>query len=137
MEHDMTSTRVASIADAPVPAEGAPEQGLAAMSAPSTVLARSTTAAMGRLLRAYGEHAPLDGHLLDSARLVARDAHRHGLTAAQMIVAARTAWSGLAELRPLVPDDDVRALSSRMISHAIREFYSAPSGARADDRPTA
>ena len=139
MEQDMTGARVARIADGAMAAEGTAELGEVSLAGSSSLLARSTTAAMGRLLRAFGDEAPLDGHLQDAARLLARDAHRHALTASQMIVAARGAWDGLPELRTLVPDDDVRALSSRMISGAIKEFYGAPSAPRTagdESRPT-
>ena len=90
-----------------------------------TLLSRDSAAAISRLRQALDEHDPsaLDGLLHHAARLVARDAHRHGLTAAQMIIAARGAWTALNEPHSPTMDDDVSALASRMISFAIEAYY--------------
>jgi hypothetical protein len=135
MEQERTGNRVHGRADGAT--IDAPDGSIGG---PVGSLSQTSTAALGRLLRAFGERQPLDGHLRDAASLVARDAHRQGLTAAQMIVVTRAAWVDLDDLRPLIPDDDVRALASRVISRAIEEFYVTPRDGRstlgvADEQP--
>ena len=129
MEHDVSNARTAPRADGAAAAGGAAEG--------SAVLSLSTTTAMRRVLNAFREGWVLDGRVRDTARLIAEDAHRAGLDAVRMIVAVRAGWTQLDELRRIVPDDDARALMSRLISCAIEEFYLVPAAGRRDEPPQA
>ena len=99
----------------------------------AAVLSRSSAAAMRRLLNAFREGWVLDGRVHEAARLIAEDAHRAGIGAAHMIIAIRSAWATLDELRRVIPNDDARDLASRLVTCAIEEFYQPPASRGRED----
>ena len=127
MENDVSNGRTPAMGD------GSTERGAVgagdglARGDGSACLSLSTTTAMRRMLTAFREGWTIDGRVRETARLIAEDSRRGGLDAAHMIIAVRAVWMQLDELRRITPDDNSRALSGRLISCAIEEFYSPPS----------
>ena len=56
--------------------------------------------------------------------MVAEDAHLHGHTAAQMLVALKHAWATLEEARSISPIES-RELLVRLVTLSINAYYDA------------
>jgi hypothetical protein len=101
-------------------------------------LSRATRMALRRLLHAsrhgWLPDAPLlEARLSTSARMVAADAHRQGLSAARMLVALKAEWAALDEARGFAMRDPtgLRALLGGLVTCSIRAYYDATVGGAA------
>jgi hypothetical protein len=74
---------------------------------------------------AVAEQWPHAGMLVAVARLAAEDGHRAGLPVARTLIALKTAWFQVPELRRL-PSSDQRALLERVVTGCIQAYYAAP-----------
>jgi hypothetical protein len=99
----------------------------------AAVFSRTTLMTLRRVLHAYREGWLLDERLAAGARMVAADARRAGLPAAQMLVALKAAWETLDEVRRL-PMLDARELLDRLVSLGIRAYFAGSPRRLRDDR---
>ena len=87
---------------------------------------RETLALLHGLPVAVAEQWAHAGLLVVVARLAAEDAHRAGLPIARALIALKTAWSRVPEVRPL-PQSDHRELLERLVTGCIEAYYAPPS----------
>ena len=87
------------------------------------VISRSTATAVRRVLHALRDGWVLEHHVGRAARMIAADAHRHGLRAEEMLVALTRECAGLARARRAPEGGDARNLAQRLVTLCIHEFY--------------
>ncbi len=108
-----------------------PDPRVRAMSAGNPQLSRALSgSSLLQLRRAIAMHRerPLPSEVLgDVARSVAADAWARGLAAEQMLVALKASWPMAEPMRQL-PPQVARELFDRVVSLAIRAYYTADSG---------
>ena len=88
----------------------------------AAVLSRSTLMTVRRVLHAYREGWLLEERLGAAARMVAEDAHLHGVAAERMLVALKRAWAALSDARVLAVLD-AQELLGRLVTLSIRAYY--------------
>ncbi len=85
-------------------------------------LSRSSLQAVRRAVHAYREGWVDQRRLGVAARIIAEDAHRHGLAAERMLVALKQEWAGLQDVWTL-PPLDARELLSVLVTLSVRAYY--------------
>ena len=117
MRHDNSPAGAAHRGDLP-----APRSGVAAH-AGSGMISRSTAAAVRRVLHALRDGWLPEDHLRRAAQMIAADARRHDLRAEQMVVALKSEWPTLADVRRAPDAGDARVLAGRLVTLSIHAFY--------------
>lgn len=101
--------------------------------AAETVISRSATAALWRVLNALREGWFLERRLRHVARMIAEEAHRQGLDADGMVVAMRQEWPAVLEHRPAPDESKMRVLTQHLMRFCLEELRAkrAPGAAAA------
>ena len=91
---------------------------------PPIVSAR-TAMALRRALDAADDGPTRDDRLRRAARMVAADAHTHGVSADQMLTALEREWPSAVSARRLPRHGAARDFTGRLVTLCIHEFYAA------------
>jgi hypothetical protein len=97
-------------------------QGKSAPRSHDTVISRSATAALWRVLNAQREGWFLERRLRHVARMIAEEAHRQGLDADGMLVAMRREWPAVLEHRRVPDEHGMRELVRYLVRFCLEEL---------------
>jgi hypothetical protein len=89
----------------------------------ASLVSRSATVALWRVLNALRDGWFLEDRLRDVARMIAADARARGLRAEQMLVALKREWPKLLECRRVPAEAELHMLAERLTSFCIHEYY--------------
>lgn len=94
-----------------------------------SILSRSTTVALWRVLNALRDGWFLEDRLRNVARMIVADARPHGLRAEELLIALKREWPRLVECRRAPNEVQLRMLAERLVTFCIHEFYAGPRAA--------
>jgi hypothetical protein len=89
-----------------------------------SVISRSATAALWRVLNALREGWFLERRLRHVARMIAEEAHRQGLDADGMVVAMRREWPTVLQHRPAPDESKLHVLTQHLMRFCLEELRS-------------
>jgi hypothetical protein len=92
--------------------------------ATATVITRSATVALWRVLNALRDGWFLEKRLRAVARMIVEEAHRQHLDAEQMLAALGSEWPRLLERRRIPVEEDLQMVADRLAAFCKSEFYS-------------
>ena len=88
-----------------------------------SIVSAPTAMALRRALDAADDGPARDDRLRRAARMVAADAHTHGISADQMLTALEREWPGAVSARRLPRHGVARDFTGRLVTLCIHEFY--------------
>ncbi|MDB4881711.1 MAG: hypothetical protein JWL95_477 [Gemmatimonadetes bacterium] len=89
-----------------------------------SVITRSATVALCRVLNALRDGWFLEKRLRNVARMIAEEAHHQRLDVDQMLSALKEEWPRLLESRRVPGEVDVQMVVERLLGFCKLEFYS-------------